>query len=294
MGSEEGGRVARGLRGGAGSMQARSGRYFYFHEAWDARRWIDLIAIEYEALVGAFPFETRLRSISDGGRLRVLDVGCGTGIFPTFLDAVLPDDLHLQSDLLDISPASLVQARKALQQLKHFSPRRTYQVAIEDLPDVLPRSGEGYDVIWSIHAFTTVDLGRMPAVCAHLLELLAETGLFFIYQLTARSSYQRIHAFYREHHPDGETVPAYMQYEDTQRILEELGSDYEVLPLSFAHHVPEDRLQSYLQKCVLDPGLEAEAFFAPLLPSFHEPERGVYRFPQQVNLVIAPRPSMSA
>lgn len=275
-------------------MHVRSGRYFYFHESWDDRQWTDLIAIEYEALLQAVPFADRLRSLSDNGPLRVLDVGCGTGIFPSFLDEVLPDDLHIDCDLLDISPTSLEHAEATLEQLDHFSARNAYQTAIEDIPAVISTSGKSYHVIWSIHALTTVDVERMPGVIAHLLDLLEEEGELVIYQLAARSSYQQIHGFYREHHPNGETVPAYMQYEDTARILERLGSVYEVLPLSFDHQVPANRLEAYLRKCVLDPELEPRPFFEPLLHSFHEPESGVYRFPQQVNLVIANKPVTAA
>jgi SAM-dependent methyltransferase len=269
----------------------RTARGFYARPSWDETAWTNVIAIEYERLTATYPFADRLEALAPGGPHRVLDVGCGTAIFPRYLDPRLPDSLRLDCDLLDISPVSLGRAREALERLPHFRVRRTIQAAIEDIPSALSAGRHQYDVIWAIHSLTTVDLNRMPEVIRHLLRLLAPKGMFFIYQLTARSSYQVLHAFYRRYHP--QAGGRFMQSEDSERILRELATPYELHELQFDHQLPEDRsdlLQNYLRKCVLDESLDALRFFAPLLPRFHDPPQRMYRFPQSVNFLSVPRP----
>lgn len=264
-----------------------SGRDFYRKDLWDPEWWVEIIGVEYQSLLSAFPLAERLPRQRGGETLQVLDVGCGTGIFPTYLDKVLPHSLHLQCDLVDVSPLSLEKAQGTLSDLPHFSVRSSYELAIEDLPVRFPAQSGPYDLIWAIHSFTTVQIDRMPDVLSWLPDQLAPGGIFMVYQLAAASSYQFLHRFFRENHPEGEKHRPFMQFEDTQQILEELEMSYHSISLSFDHEVREDendRLASYLRKCVLAHEIDALTTFAPVLPDFHDPAAGVYRFPQQVIL----------
>ena len=265
-------------------MSTRSPKYFYTADSWDESDWLDIVSIEYESLVSAYPFDTKFREIADGGRLAVLDVGCGSAIFPQYLDGTLSDGVHLTCDLLDVSERSLKQAHAALEELKHFRPGRSIRTLIEDIPDALELPIPPYDAIWAIHSLTTVDVDQMQSVFRHLLDLLSDDGQLFIYQLTAASSYQTLHRIYRERISKG--VPPFMEFEDTERILESLPVDYEVLELSFDHVLPIDQpdlVEHYLRKCVLDETIDTQRVFGDLLPRFERD--GLYRLPQSVNLI---------
>lgn len=265
-------------------MTTRSPKYFYTADSWDEAAWLDIVSIEYESLVAAYPFDTKLREISSKGRLKVLDVGCGSAIFAQYLDRSLEQDLHLCCDLLDVSDRSLQQAQRVLGKLKHFSPNRSFKTLIEDLPSALLPAKPTYDAIWAIHSLTTVDLERMPAVFRHLLRLLSPGGHLYIYQLTADSSYQALHRVYREW--VSVDVSRFMEFEDTERILETLPVEYEVIELRFDHELPRGRpelMENYLRKCVLDDTLDTKQVFGDLLPRFESDDR--YRIPQSVNFI---------
>jgi len=265
-------------------VSTQSPKYFYATDSWDESAWLDVVSVEYESLVSAYPFNTKLREISQEGQLRLLDVGCGSAIFPQYLDRSLAEGTHLACDLIDVSDRSLRQAHRILSELEHFSPGRSIATLIEDLPSALPAAGPHYDAIWAIHSLTTVDLTQMPAVFQHLLRLLSDHGQLFIYQLTAESSYQSLHRVYRER-VSKEVLP-FMEFEDTERILNSLRVEYEVVELRFDHELPRNRpdlVEHYLRKCVLDESVDTHRVFGDFLPRFESD--GLYRIPQSVNFI---------
>ena len=248
---------------------------YYANPGWDVDRWVEIIGVEYETLISAYPFDGLFREL--GGSVRLLDVGCGTAIFPSYLDPVLSEDVHIRADLLDRSRASLSRAREVLGTLEHFSVGESFQSDIEDLPDL----GEGrYDVIWAIHSLTTVDRDRMPETFQALMAALRPHGRLFVYQLTAASSYQRVHRWHRERR----SGDRYMEYEDSAHILSAAGYEYEVYELAFDHVVPDDpeELTSYLRKVTLDDAVTAD-LFEPILSEYRSGDAVV--FPQTVNLI---------
>jgi len=265
-------------------VSTQSPKHFYTTESWDEEAWLDIVSVEYESLVSAYPFDTVLREISADGQLKVLDVGCGSAIFPQYLDGTLGDGIHLTCDLLDVSERSLKQAHEVLTGLEHFSPGQGISTLIEEIPAAIPRARPAYNVIWAIHSFTTVDVEQMPFVFRHLLRLLSEGGRLFIYQLTANSSYQVLHRLYRDR--VSTKSPPFMEFEDTERILESLPVEYEVVELAFDHELPIDQpdlVEHYLRKCVLDESVDTRRVFGDVLPRFEQD--GLYRLPQTVNFI---------
>lgn len=270
-------------------MSQQSSKHYYEKETWDIGSWIDVISIEYESLIDRFPFNDILGKFSNQQSLRLLDVGCGAAIFPSYLDAVLSDEIHLTCDLFDISPASLEQASRELRSLKHFTTRHLVEGLIESIPDRFKSQTEVYDVIWAIHSFTTVDLLKMPAVFERLFDLLAPGGYLFIYQLTAKSTYQRLHRHYLMRHPHSVNENRFMQYEDSVEILDSLGIPYETYELSFSHAIElkkESLLEKYLRKTILDDAVDVLDFFEDILQDYVESETQTYRFPQSVQFIV--------
>ena len=248
-----------------------------------------MIAVEYESLVKLYPFDRKLQRLSQKGSINLLDIGCGTAIFPSYLDRNLSENVHFACTLLDSSKASLEQAAGVLDALEHFSVDRKVQSLIEDIPSALPGSRGAYDVIWAIHSFTTVDVQRMEYVYEHLLDSLAVGGYLYVYQLAAGSAYQKLHKRYRAQHPNGKTISRFMEYEDTKRILDSIGLDYEVVELIFHHEISDSRpdlLEKYLRKCILDDSVDVQSIFHAELEEFYEQEQSQYRFPQSVNFVV--------
>lgn len=251
---------------------------FYTNPGWDIDAWVSVIAVEYESLIGAFAFDDMFRAM--GGTIRILDVGCGTAIFPTYLDRVLSDDVRIRADLLDRSRASLNRAAEVLGRLEHFTVGKSFLTRIEDLPAL----GEHrYDVIWAIHSLTTVDVDGMPEAVDRLIKALKKGGRLLVYQLTAASTYQRVHAAYRE----SRGGDRYMEYEDTVKLLDAAGYDYEVHELAFDHVVSDtqEALREYLAKVTLDDSVSPQ-LLEPMLDEFRS--RGALRFPQTVNLIVVP------
>jgi SAM-dependent methyltransferase len=274
------------------TLNSRSARNYYAQDAWDVDSWLDVIAVEYVSLVEAYPFDQKLQSISQKGSINLLDVGCGTAIFPSYLDQFLSENVHFSCDLLDVSQSSLEQAARVLDRLEHFSVDQQFHSLIEDIPSTLPGRTGAYDVIWAIHSFTTVDIQRMDDVYLHLLDSLAPGGYLFIYQLAARSSYQKLHKRFRTKHPKGRGTARYMEYEDTKRILDSIGAEFEVHELFFHHEISDERpdlLERYLRKCILDDSVDVQTFFQAELQEFHDEEQRQYRIPQSVNFVVVRR-----
>lgn len=263
-------------------------RDYYRDPAWDQQAWVDIISIEYERLVGGYPFKRRLSTFD--APVDLLDVGCGTAIFPTYLDQHLSPEIRFTCDLLDLSRSSLDIARNTLASIPRYEVRSLLNTCIEEVPAVVDRE---YDLIWAIHSFTTVEASKMEAVLHHLREALRDDGLMLIYQLTSESSYQRLHRHYREHHPNGQGASVYMQFEETRRLLDGLGAGYGVTAFQFEHQVPDHRpevLKSYLRKCILDDEVDTLELFADMLPDFHDAASKLYRFPQAVNLLEVKSP----
>jgi len=269
------------------SQSQAPGKDYYSHSGWDETTWVDVIAIEYESLIGAYPFDETLHSLSAKLPARLLDIGCGTGIFPRFLDPRLTAETSLQCDLLDISAESLRAAEKVFGELKHFEVDELFNMSIEEIPALLSADEKNYDVIWAIHSLTTVDQTQMKAVFQHLRNLLAPGGSLFIYQLTADSSYQALHQNYAK--AMGLSAPAipYMQFEDSLNLLNEIAWPAEVRELAFPHRVAKEEgatLEAYLQKVVLDSSINARKLFGEELEKYLQGDE--YVFPQTVNLIV--------
>lgn len=272
-----------------GILSRQPSKHYYENESWDIKSWVDVISIEYQSLVDHFPFNDILNEFSRPHSLQLLDVGCGSAIFPSYLDKVLADEIHFTCDLFDISPASLEQASQVLSGLEHFTTRKLFEDLIENIPDRFKSHAELYDVIWAIHSFTTVDISRMAAVIERLMDLLTPGGYLLIYQLAAKSTYQRLHQHYLSQHPNAIHETRFMQYEDSKRILNSLGIPFETHELSFNHAVETKKyalLEMYLRKSILDDSVDVLNFFADILPDYVDAGAQSYKFPQFVNFIV--------
>lgn len=270
------------------NLNLKFDKNYYTQNTWDENSWKEIIFVEYEKLIDIYPFEENLQIIFKKRNLNLLDLGCGTAIFPSYLDKALSNNIHFSCDLLDISNSSLQQAKQVMDKLKHFSVKKLFNISIENISTVLSNYQGFYHVILAIHSFTTVDINKMKDVYKHIYELLAPNGRIFVYQFTNNSSYPYIYNYYLSNHPHGKNRTRFMSYEDTKEILDSMGVDYEVYELFFNHEIKNDRydlLENYLRKCILDNSVDVLTFFKPILKEFHDKKSNKFKIPQFVNLI---------
>ena len=260
---------------------------YYSESGWDEKAWIDIIAVEYEQLIAAHDFSETFSQRMGKQPILLLDLGCGTGIFPRFLDSKLAADIQIKADLLDISAESIAICKNILEKLDHFQTGNEFQIAIEALPRLLEQGEASYDFIWAIHSFTTVNIEKMESVFRAIRGALAIGGKFYLYQLGHQSAYQLLHANYRGKNV-GRKIQAYMEFEQSAEIMKAIEWDFESIELSFDHEIAasnEEALEKYLQKIILDDKVRAREMFNDILPDFLIDDS--YRFRQKVFLMSA-------
>ena len=78
-----------------------------------------------------------------------------------------------------------------------------------------------------------------------------------------------------------------MQFEDSLKLLDEVGWPAEVHELAFPHRIAKEdaaTLEAYLQKVVLDEDIHAIELFGAQLEAYLEGDD--YVVPQRVNLIV--------
>ncbi len=99
----------------------QTAKSFYKKEKWDLDSWFQVTQTDYKKLIEQYPFEEMLASF-EKSQINLLDIGCGVGKFPSLLDCHISDDIHLSSDLFDVSSSCLQAAQQKFDSLEHFSP----------------------------------------------------------------------------------------------------------------------------------------------------------------------------
>lgn len=262
---------------------------FYQKNKWDLDSWFEITQIDYKELLKQYPFQNLFAGLGKS-QINLLDIGCGVGKFPSLLDGCISGDIHLSSDLLDVSTSCLQAAQHKFNTLEHFSSSQTYLSGVENFDSIIPRT-KNYDLIWSIHSLHTVDKDRMGSVFQSCLELLSPGGKFLIYQLSKDSFYHEIHDFYLKNYPLPINHPQhFMTAEDSQTILESLGLNYQIIPIRFNHTVNCERrylLEVYLKMCVLNHEVDdVLLLFQKLLSKYFDKQTNQYKLPQTVNLFV--------
>ena len=115
-----------------------------------------LAAEDYRQLAAARDWAADLRDHTLDGRVRLLDVACGSGRFPAALLAKgLPAQPRVAVDLLDPSGFSLAEARGVLR--TPFVAESEFEIVLQDLT-----AESAYDIAWATHALYALppaDLG---------------------------------------------------------------------------------------------------------------------------------------
>lgn len=200
---------------------------------------------DYRQLAAARNWAVDLRDHTLDGRIRLLDVACGSGWFPrALLAAGLPARPSVAVDLLDPSGFSIAEARGVLR--TPFSAAAQHEMGIQDF-----HAPGAYDVVWATHAFYALppeDLGRGVA---RMVAALRPGGFGAVAQASSSSHYLRFYEAYR-----ATFAPWVTPYSDAEGVAEALRAEGARIDVQALHYTTQsaDRavIEGFLQRCVLD------------------------------------------
>ncbi len=220
-----------------------------------------LASEDYRRLEAARDWAADLRGRADAdGRVRLLDVACGSGRFPAALLgaglAARTPGLEVTVDLLDPSPFSLAEARGVL--AAPFRAAGELQTGIEELET----PSEPYDVAWATHALYAVPPALLGEGIRRMDGSLRPGGLGAVGQATARSHYLRVYDAYRASHAPRATP--YTCAEDVGAALRALGVEASVHVIAYETGTSDpDTAELFLQRCLFDDTLSLGRMCAP-------------------------------
>jgi SAM-dependent methyltransferase len=244
------------------------------------------LAVEdYRQMVAARPWATDLRTSARNGRVRVLDVACGSGKFPAELMrrglASEVDGMPVEIDLLDPSAFSIAEARSVLG--PPFALRAEHEVRLQDLD---PTIG-GFDVAWATHALYAIPPAEIGDGIARMVAAQRPGGFGAIVHATTASHYLRFaEAFRAAFAPEATPFTSAEQVTDALRAA---GVEPSATTIRYTVG-SEDRavLEGFLQRCVFDDtvdlaAMEAREPLAGYLAACRD--GGGYRFEQEVHVI---------
>ncbi|TPG31942.1 class I SAM-dependent methyltransferase [Mycobacterium hodleri] len=241
---------------------------------------------DYRQLADARSWDDDLGGHAVDGRVRLLDVACGSGKFPTALLAKgLAADPIVEVDLLDPSAFSIAEARKAL--VPPFVASGEHQVFLQDF------SGTGYDVAWATHALYALPPNELAAGTAKMVEALRPGGFGVVAQASSVSHYLTFYDAYRATFAP-EATP-YTDAEGVASALRAAGAPIEVQVLQYRTGT-SDRLvaEGFLQRCAFDDAVSLEEMesggaLGDYLAGCRLPD-GTYEFRHEAHLITWERP----
>ncbi|MGF1503422.1 MAG: class I SAM-dependent methyltransferase [Paracoccaceae bacterium] len=223
-----------------------------------------------------------------GHALRLLDVACGSGKFPTALVAhagLAEAGLRpVETALLDPSAFSIAEAKAALR--APFTVGAEYETTLQAF--VPP--AEGYDIVWATHALYAIPEPELAPALAVFRRAIAPGGVGIIAHSAAAGHYIGFHRRYlKAFGPAG--AAAYVSAETITETLRRAGAEVEIQDIAYDSVARADEtaaVEGFLQRCVFDDSVSlAEMTATPPLAEYLRDCRGPegWRFPQRVQLI---------
>lgn len=225
-------------------------------------------------------------------RLRVLDVACGSGQFPSALQRYggwggsdpAAGDLKIPYTLLDPSQFSIDTAKQKL--TPPF-------VAADELlctAQELNLSSEPFPIVWATHALYCVPTAELGVAIEKMVAATDLAGLGFIAHASKSAHYLKFHQEYLKSKHSSGSVP-YCTAEEVMHTLKSQLSDDQL----FFHAIEYDgtvdladteTAERYLQRCLFDDDLTLDEMMAdehlgPYLRDCIDEGNNVWRFRQR-------------
>jgi SAM-dependent methyltransferase len=244
--------------------------YRHLAEAMDWRAWLEA----RQAAAGDRP-------------LRLLDVACGSGKFPTALRRhagvaearVRP----IAYSLLDPSAFSLAEARAALE--APFEPDENFECTLQDLDEDVG----AFDVVWATHALYAVPTAGLEAAMARFLDAIGTGGAGVIANAREDSHYIGFYRAFLDAFHGGRGEP-YRTAEEIVAALERQGARVETREIAYTQACDDDAVvEGYLQRCAFDDTVPLDRMLAtePVAGHLADCRReGGWRFDQRVALIL--------
>ncbi len=251
-------------------------------------RFYALASVDYKHLAEAIDwknwFEER-QQIVGPRNLKLLDVACGSGKFPSALKqfgrvseaSILP----VEYSLLDPSAFSISETRKALFPPFHCSAE--FEMTLQ----ALACEAGAFDIVWATHALYAVPKEEVQAALERFVFALDGAG--FIAHATSESHYLRFYRHYLDGFKDGAGVP-YSSAELIAETFKAMGVDFTVKQISYQNTALEnarEQVEGYLQRCIFDDTIGLDAMLQSPVTGPYLNEcllNGVWSFDQQVML----------
>jgi SAM-dependent methyltransferase len=225
-----------------------------------------------------------------GPPLRLLDVGCGLGKFPSDIQRQGRLSRSLQQEvaysLLDASEFSLSAAARVLSAPLMAADR--YRCLIQDF-----RLAGAFDVVWAVHSLYSVPPNDIGSALNPITAALAPGGAGLIAQSSKQSHYFRFHEEYLREFRHGNGT-SYATSEDIVEWFTMAGIRVHVAEIQYSAEISAgDRptVEGYLRHCTFDDSLTLAALerrpnTAEYLEECLDRDRGTYRFRQHVQMIF--------
>ncbi len=250
-----------------------------------------LARLDYDLLATALDWRALLPARAGAnGRIRLLDVACGSGKFPAALlaHARLPADPAIDVDLLDPSRFSIDEARSVL--APPFHAAAEHECTLQALD---PAAGP-FDVVWAIHALYALPADELADAMRAFLGVLRPGGLGVIAHATEDAHYLRVYRAFLADFRGGDGTP-YTSSAQIRDALARAGAT-EVRTTRLDYHgevasADTATLEGYLQRCAFDATVSLRAMeraptLGPYLATCRDEVAGLHRFEQHVDLML--------
>lgn len=249
-----------------------------------------LASVDYRHLAEAVYWKAWLQARQEqaGDRpLRLLDVACGSGKFPSALvrhaDVASAAIRPVDYGLLDPAEFSVAEARRAL--APPFVAGEEYVSTLQAL--ACPRGA--FDIVWATHALYALPAEELQAGLERFIHAIGDIG--FIAHASADAHYLRFYRHYLEAFRDGQGTP-YSTAEQIIAALWEMGASFETLEINYENGAPSaqwQQVEGYLQRCVFDDSISLQQMLDhPITGDYlaacrHDDE---WRFAQRAQLIF--------
>ncbi|MEM8627929.1 MAG: class I SAM-dependent methyltransferase [Pseudomonadota bacterium] len=247
-----------------------------------------LASFDYVNLAGALDwpawFEAQQAAVGDRP-LKLLDVACGSGKFPTALRqhaaieraAIQP----VEYSLLDPAAFSIAEARAAL--APPFVPSQEYEATLQNL-ECAPGQ---FDIVWATHALYAIPQAELAAGLTKFVHAMGGAG--FIAHASETAHYLRFYQLYLEGFKDGVGEP-YSSAEQLSATFADLGVPFRTEQITYENSAPcahDAQVEGYLQRCLFDDSVSLDEMRAnpatgPYLETCLQDDH--WRFRQNVTL----------